>query len=147
MGGGLVVPRIAGAQKGLKGGGLQGRVSRCAVGPAGVCGEGIPEVIDLAWGCGTACLVVGIPMWCGSSWGLGSGMAEGQLSQWCVDPAWPKRWGSRHAWFHCRAVVWRSLRVREPGRMEQQLCRPMGWGFGSPAVLLLDHGMEKPSTI
>jgi hypothetical protein len=31
--------------------------------------------------------------------------------------------------------------------MEQRFCRPTGWGFGLPAVLLLDGGMEKPSTI
>jgi hypothetical protein len=31
--------------------------------------------------------------------------------------------------------------------MEQQLCRPIGQGFGRPAVFLLDHGVEKPSMI
>jgi hypothetical protein len=35
----------------------------------------------------------------------------------------------------------------ESGRMEQRLCRPTEQGFGRLAVLLLDHGMEKPSTI
>jgi hypothetical protein len=40
-----------------------------------------------------------------------------------------------------------QLRDREPGRMEQQLCRPTGWSFGRLAVLLLDHGMEKPFMI
>jgi hypothetical protein len=60
--------------------------------------------------------------------GLGSGgVAEGRVF-----------W---HVW------VWCSLRGGDPGRMEQQLCRPMGWGFGRLAVLLLDHGVEKPSTI
>jgi hypothetical protein len=66
---------------------------------------------------------------------LEAGAAEGQVSRWCVDLVLS------------RAVAWHSLRVREPGRMEQQLCRPMGQGFSRPAVLLLDHGMEKPSMI
>jgi hypothetical protein len=30
---------------------------------------------------------------------------------------------------------------------EQWLYRPMGHGLGRPALLLLDHGVEKPSTI
>jgi hypothetical protein len=65
--------------------------------------------------------------------GLEADMAEG--------------WVSHHVWDWCGAVAWHSPRGREPGRMEQQLCRPMGQGFGRPAILLLDHGMEKPYTI
>jgi hypothetical protein len=44
-------------------------------------------------------------------------------------------------------VAWHSLRDGELGRMEQRLCRPTGQGFGRLAVLLLDHALEKPSTI
>jgi hypothetical protein len=32
-------------------------------------------------------------------------------------------------------------------QMEQWLCRPMGQGFGRPAVLLLDCGGVKPFTV
>jgi hypothetical protein len=59
-------------------------------------------------------------------WGLEAGAAEGQVSH--------------HVWVWCRAVAWHSLRGGEP-------CRPTGQGFGRPAVLLLDSGVEKPSTI
>jgi hypothetical protein len=31
----------------------------------------------------------------------------------------------------------------EPGGVKQQLCRLTGQGFGKPAVLLLDCGVEK----
>jgi hypothetical protein len=55
--------------------------------------------------------------------------------------------GGGVAWIQVRVVAQHSPRGREPGRAEQQLCRPMGQENGRPAVLLLDHGMEKPSTI
>jgi hypothetical protein len=42
---------------------------------------------------------------------------------------------------------WPGLRGREPSGAEQRLCRPMGQGLGTPAVLLLYCGMEEPSTI
>jgi hypothetical protein len=58
--------------------------------------------------------------------GLEAGAAEGQVSH--------------RVWVWHRAVAWHSLRGGE-------LCRPMGWGFCRPAVLLLDSGVEKPSTI
>jgi hypothetical protein len=60
-------------------------------------------------------------------------MAEGQLS--C------------HVWVWNRAVAWYSLRGGEPSRMELQLCRPIGQGFGRLSVLSLDHGVVKPFTI
>jgi hypothetical protein len=50
-------------------------------------------------------------------------------------------------WVWNRAVAWHSQRGRKPGKMEQRLCRPTGPGFGKPAVLILDHGMVKPSMI
>jgi hypothetical protein len=59
-------------------------------------------------------------------------MAEGQVSR-CV-------------WVWHRVVAWHSLRGGENGRMEQRLCRPMGQGFDRLAVLILDHGVMKPST-
>jgi hypothetical protein len=55
--------------------------------------------------------------------------------------------GPGGAWIRHGAVAWCSPRGREPGGVEQQLCRPMGWGLGRPAVLLLDRGVEKPSVI
>jgi hypothetical protein len=78
---------------------------------------------------------------------LEASMAEGWVSQWCVDPAWPERRGSSCVWVWCRAMAWHSPRSRDPSRTEQWLCRSMGWRFGRLAVLLLDHGMEKPSMI
>jgi hypothetical protein len=39
-----------------------------------------------------------------------------------------------------------GLRVGEPGGAEQWLHRSMGQEFGGLAVLLVDCGMEKPST-
>jgi hypothetical protein len=65
--------------------------------------------------------------------GLEAGVTEGRVS--------------RHVWVWHRAVAWSSPRGREPSRKEQRLCRPMGRGFGRPAVLLLACGMVKPSTI
>jgi hypothetical protein len=55
--------------------------------------------------------------------------------------------GSHRVWVWHGAEAWRSPKGGEPSRMEQQLCRPMGRGFGRPAVVLLDRGVEKPSTI
>jgi hypothetical protein len=40
-----------------------------------------------------------------------------------------------------------SLRGGEPGRTEQWFFRPTEWGFARPAIVLLDHGMKKPSMI
>jgi hypothetical protein len=75
----------------------------------------------------------GIPASCGTGSRLGSG----------VD-----RWrGSCHVWVWCRAVAQCSLSGGKPSRTEQQLCRPTGQGFGRPAVLLLDYGVEKSSSI
>jgi hypothetical protein len=45
------------------------------------------------------------------------------------------------------AGAWWSQRDREPGEVEQQIHRLMVWGLGLMAVLLVDHGVEKPSTI
>jgi hypothetical protein len=47
----------------------------------------------------------------------------------------------------CGAEAWQDLRGREPGRLEHLLQGLMGWGLGRPAVLLVDHGVEKPSTL
>jgi hypothetical protein len=108
---------------------------------------GILLVRDSARGCGMSRQRGRYP---GGVWiwlGLGSGMAEGRVSRWLMDPAWPKRWGSCCGWIHWGSVVWCHPRGGKPGRMEQQLWRPTGWGFGRPAVLLLDHCVEKPSTI
>jgi hypothetical protein len=58
--------------------------------------------------------------------GLEASMAEGQVSQCCVDLAQPERWGSCHVWIWCMAVARCSLRGREPGRLEQWFCRPIG---------------------
>jgi hypothetical protein len=66
-------------------------------------------------------------------WGLEAGAAEGQVSH--------------RVWVCCRAVAWCSPSGGEPCRMEQQLCRPVGQGFGRLAILLLDRGMEKTSPI
>jgi hypothetical protein len=55
--------------------------------------------------------------------------------------------GGGGAWIWHGAVAWRSPRGGEPGRTEQQLCRPTGSGLGSLAVLLLDRDVEKSSTI
>jgi hypothetical protein len=45
-------------------------------------------------------------------------------------------------WIWCKAGALHGLRGREPVRVEQQLHRPMGWGLGRLAVLLVDkwHG-------
>jgi hypothetical protein len=72
---------------------------------------------------------------------LGSGGAQGVgillgLFQWShveLDPGGAEKRG--------------VPRCREPGRAEHQNCGPMGWGLGGPAVLLVDHGVEKTSTI
>jgi hypothetical protein len=83
--------------------------------------------------------------------------------------AWPNRWcpggvwichgvRARHslrgrdpiggsAWIQHGAVAWHSLWGGGPSRVEEQLCRPTGWELGKLVVLLLDCGMEKPSTI
>jgi hypothetical protein len=70
---------------------------------------------------------------CGVDLELEASMAEQQVSL--------------RVWVWCGAMAWHSSRVREPGRMERRLCRPMGQGFGRPAIVLLDRGMEKPSVI
>jgi hypothetical protein len=109
--GGPVVPRVAGAQHGLKGGGL-------------------------GWG-------AGIPVSCRTGSGLGVRHFRGQGSQWLAIQ-WQSRGGavgrvSRYS----VGLMW--LRGREPSRMEQHFCRPMGQVFGRPTVLLLGCGVEKPS--
>jgi hypothetical protein len=146
-GGGPVIPPVAGAQEGLKGSGLGE-------------GAGIPS------SCGTSSrLWSGMDGWWGSwcswIWWCGPGA---DILAWCgpggwrlvqlrgrfpigANLAWPKRWGSCCLWVWCGAVAWHSPRGGEPGRMEQWLCRPMGREFGRLAVLILDRGMEKPSTI
>jgi hypothetical protein len=101
--------------------------------------------------------------WGGLGPAPGWGLAQigGGDSGGCGFPgAHPRGWlfrcgvaGKAEGWVSCcvcvwiRAVAWHSQRGREPGRMEQRLCRTMGWGFGSPALLLLDHGVVKPSKI
>jgi hypothetical protein len=55
--------------------------------------------------------------------------------------------GGGGAWMGWGAVAQHSPRGRKPGRAEQWLCRPMGQKLGRSALLLLDHGMEKPSMI
>jgi hypothetical protein len=78
--------------------------------------------------------------------GRGSrGMAKGWVFQYSVAGA-AKGQVSHLVWVWNRAVAWHSLRGRKSGRMEQRLCRPMGQGFGRPAVLLLDRGVVKTST-
>jgi hypothetical protein len=129
-GGGLVIPRIAGAQQGLKAGGLLRGVSRGAVG--------------LAPGWRPVPVGGGDPGGCGYS-----GTAEGWVSPHDVGLSAGGWQGqvSRHVRVWCGTVAWCSQRGGEPGRAEQWLCRPMGREFTRPAVLLLDRGMEKPSTI
>jgi hypothetical protein len=51
------------------------------------------------------------------------------------------------AWIWCGAGSRCDQRGGEPGRAEKQLCRPMGQGLGRLAILLVDRGVEKPSTI
>jgi hypothetical protein len=136
------------------GGESEGQGSSCpthswgSAGPEGLWAEGYPtELLDLLWPGVPPGQGVGIPALCGSGSGLEAGAAEGQLSPWCMDLAGSERPGSCHAWVRCGAVAWSSLKGREASRREQRLCRPTGWGFGRTAVLLLDHGVEKPSTI
>jgi hypothetical protein len=74
-----------------------------------------------------------------------SGMAKGWVF-WCGVASVAEGRVSRHVWVRT-AVAWHSLSGGEPSRMEQRLCSPMGQGFGRLAVLLLDHGVVKPSTI
>jgi hypothetical protein len=124
----LVVPRMAGAQQGLKGSGLGG-------------GAVSWWVVVLAPGWGLAQTGGGDPGGRGSSsmnnmWVFQHGVAsaaEGRVSC-CV-------------WVWNRVVAWHIQRGREPSRTEQWLCRPMGWGFGRLAVLILDCGVVKPSTV
>jgi hypothetical protein len=37
--------------------------------------------------------------------------------------------------------------AESPAERSRWLCRPTGWGFGRPAIVLLDCGVEKPSMI
>jgi hypothetical protein len=69
---------------------------------------------------------------CGMDWVV----PHGAGAQWDIDLAVPRGAGPGGI-----------LRGRDPGRAEQFLCRPMWWGLGGPAALLVDHGMEKPSMI
>jgi hypothetical protein len=109
---------------------------------AGGCGCLMPS-----WCLSQRCGVPVFPHRAGACQGLRVGEPEGWVS-WCsMDLVQPERRGSCCAWVWCRAVVWHSPRGGGPGRMELQVCRPMGQGFGRPAVLLLDCGMKKPSTI
>jgi hypothetical protein len=96
----------------------------------------------VGWGSGRA-QGVGIPVGHGSghptwSWGSagpdGQGL-KGQGSQRTMDPV--------------RAGVQSDLRGGDPGGAEQWqwLCRSTVWGLGSPAVIFLDCGVEKPSTM
>jgi hypothetical protein len=113
-GGGLVLPRVAGAQQGLKGSGLGGRGrypgelwDRLQAGVHHRLVAGIPVVVD------PVAQLRGV--YSSVAWvrGLEAGSAEG--------------WVSRHVWFWHGAVTWHSLRGGEPSRPEQQLCRPTGW--------------------
>jgi hypothetical protein len=74
-------------------------------------------------------------------------MAEGPVSWWWLNLAWPKRQQACCAWVWHEPVALSGPSRGEPSRMEQWLCRPTGQGFGRPAMLLLDHGVEKPSMI
>jgi hypothetical protein len=132
---GSVIPHIPGAQQDLKSSGLSGGQggsilvifgTGSRLGPAQM-GGGDPG------GCESNRAAEGQVFWHGVGPEAGARMAEGQVSH--------------HEWVSCGVLVWRSPRGREPGRMEQQLCRTTGWEFGRLAVLLLDCGVEKPSTI
>jgi hypothetical protein len=81
---------------------------------------------------------------------------EGQESWVGMNPAWswglvqPMGWGSLwggNAAVSHRPGAWQGQRCGEPSGAEQLLCRPMKQGLGGLAVLLVDHGMEKPFTI
>jgi hypothetical protein len=110
--GGLVIPCVAEAQQGLKGSGLWG----------GGCYPGL--LWDQFWagvwhGPVVGILVVDLAVWprgrySGMVWvcRLEASVAEGRIS--------------RRVWVWLRAVAWHSLRGGEPGRTEQQLCRPTG---------------------
>jgi hypothetical protein len=108
--------------------GLAGREGQWAPGR----GVGIPVSCGPALGWGLAHTVDRIPVivdpvawprgrYPGMVWvqGLGASMAEGQVSQWCVDLVQPERQGSHCVWGMRGAVAWCSLRGGEPGRMEQ----------------------------
>jgi hypothetical protein len=115
MGGSLVIPHIAGAQQGLKGGGL---------------GWGCPgELWDQLWAGVLHVQVAGIlvvvdlaaqqrgrypsMVWV---WRLEASVAEGWVSWWCVDPPQPERQGSHCVLVWFWAVAWCSSRGREPCR-------------------------------
>jgi hypothetical protein len=150
----LVIPRGAGAQQSLRGGGLEGRGSQRGMDPAQ------PKRRGSRWGVVVPrrartqqCLRGGSLGAVPEVWIRGGPRGRGPGGPWIWhrvraqhglrggDP------GGGGAWIQCGAVAWHSRRGREPGGVEQQLCRLMGWGVGRQAVLLLDHGMEKPSRI
>jgi hypothetical protein len=99
----------------------------------------------------------------GAQHSLRGGVFKGQGSRQGVDPAQSNRWGSQWgvdparscdgnpggggAWIQRGAVARRSPRGGEPGRVEELLCRATRWGLGRLNVLLLDHEVEKLSTI
>jgi hypothetical protein len=82
----LVVPRVAGAQQGLKGSGLrgEGRVSWRAVGPAPGWGQEQTGGGDPG-GCGSSGMAKGRVFWCGVAF-----VAEGQIS--------PSLWVWKELW-------------------------------------------------
>jgi hypothetical protein len=98
--------------------------------------------------CGTSSWMgSGVDWWLGSQWawlrGRYSGVVCVQQLEACVAEGQVSHW----VWVWHGALAWCSPRGGVAGRMEQWLCRPMGWGFGRLTVLLLDSGMEKPSMI
>jgi hypothetical protein len=78
-------------------------------------------------------LAEGQIFWSGVDLGLEAGVAEERVSH--------------HVWVWNRAVAWHSTRGKEPLRTGQRLCSPMELELGRLAVLILDCGVVKPSTI
>jgi hypothetical protein len=104
------------------------------------------------------------------TWSWGPEKPEGLRIKgwWCqqgLDPVQPKRqgmdpaqsygppqpegWGSW--WLWCVDLASSCGPVQPEGQRDQQswvaVFRPKGWRLGRPAVLLLDHGLEKTSMI
>jgi hypothetical protein len=132
--GGLIVPCMTWAQQGLKGNGFGGR------------GGHPSELWDQLQAGVQSRLVVGIQMVVDLvAWPRGG--YSGMVWVWILEAGVTEGWVSHCVWVWHRAVDCHSPRGREPSRTEQQLCRPIGKGFGRPAVLLLDRGVMKPSTI
>jgi hypothetical protein len=139
-GGDPVVPCVAGAQQGLKGGGLG----------AGVLAS-----------CGTSSELGSSAAGCGNPGGLGSGgRSEGRVSRSSVGVVWGWRQALLRGaypggvWIRpavglargCGLAQPKGWKARQNGAAALQ-AYGVGRGFGRPAVLLLDGGMEKASMI